>query len=473
MHKTMITGTVSCRKDKAIAQPAVLKIASSAHLQASSSTTFPESDRKTYAETVLNRKRMHKLGSPTGDDKAIGGQVMEKQCLPTLINANSNEISESHEGQEGKKPKGTFPVPHQSTDEGHYYVVLGENLDQQNRYKIISYLGHGTFGKVVEAWDRQKREFCAIKIVRHTEKYTRDARIEAHYMERIARADPYDEYGFVQLRRYFVHSQGNMCLVMPRHGKSLLSVTHRFGPLPLAYAAQIAQQLGHALHFLHIKAGYVHTDLKPENILLDEPLPRGARLPATFKIRICDLGGCSDAKHAAKGTVVTTRHYRAPEVILGLGWSYAADIWSVGCILYEIVTGKLLYNTHDDLEHLYMMQVTHGPLPRDWAERCHSRARSCFMSDGSGDLCPLPCSERLSELSSIESKVRDPNLVRLIQDCLTLDPSCRVTAERLACHPAVQMALSSLPESEVLQAFSLFESSLHPRRLVPVSQPSG
>ena len=63
-----------------------------------------------------------------------------------------------------------------------------------------------------------------------------------------------------------------------------------------------------------------------------------AQQPATSQIKVIDFGSAtfSDQYHS---TVVSTRHYRAPEVILGLGWSFEADIWSIGCILVELVTG--------------------------------------------------------------------------------------------------------------------------------------
>lgn len=53
---------------------------------------------------------------------------------------------------------------------------------------------------------------------------------------------------------------------------------------------------------------------------------------------------------------MSTRHYRAPEIILGLGWSFPCDIWSIGCILVEFFTGDALFQTHDNLEHLAMME---------------------------------------------------------------------------------------------------------------------
>ena len=90
---------------------------------------------------------------------------------------------------------------------------------------------------------------------------------------------------------------------------------------------------------------------------------------------------------------MSTRHYRAPEIILctshsdrgkgfgravsgmltsslapgctktGTGWSYPCDMWSIGCILVEFVTGEALFQTHDNLEHLAMMQQVFGDMP--------------------------------------------------------------------------------------------------------------
>ena len=63
-------------------------------------------------------------------------------------------------------------------------------------------------------------------------------------------------------------------------------------------------------------------------------------MPRTSNIKVIDFGSATfeDQYHSK---IVSTRHYRAPEVILGLGWTFPADIWSVGCILVELVTGAL------------------------------------------------------------------------------------------------------------------------------------
>jgi dual-specificity kinase len=129
------------------------------------------------------------------------------------------------------------------------------------------------------------------------------------------------------------------------------------------------------LHDLNL----IHTDLKPENILLvksdAQEFPYNRRVPSSStttsrsittrkvlldtEIRLIDFGSATfnDEYHSS---VVSTRHYRAPEIIMGLGWSFPCDIWSIGCILVEFFTGDALFQTHDNLEHLAMMQEVVG-----------------------------------------------------------------------------------------------------------------
>ncbi len=133
--------------------------------------------------------------------------------------------------------------------------------------------------------------------------------------------------------------------------------------------------IGLVLHDLNL----IHTDLKPENILLVgssyqtftynrnipsssttvQRIARQRRVLLDTEIRLIDFGSATfdDEYHSS---VVSTRHYRAPEIILNLGWSYPCDIWSIGCILVEFFTGDALFQTHDNLEHLAMMESVCG-----------------------------------------------------------------------------------------------------------------
>ena len=74
-------------------------------------------------------------------------------------------------------------------------------------------------------------------------------------------------------------------------------------------------------------------------------------------IKIIDFGGATfEGDHHT--SIINTRQYRGPEVILGLGWDSASDMWSAGCILSELLKGRLLFETHDNHEHLALMQIS-------------------------------------------------------------------------------------------------------------------
>lgn len=79
-------------------------------------------------------------------------------------------------------------------------------------------------------------------------------------------------------------------------------------------------------------------------------------------VRLIDFGSAT-FDHEHHSTIVSTRHYRAPEVILELGWAQACDVWSIGCILFELYLGITLFQTHDNREHLAMMQRILGEIP--------------------------------------------------------------------------------------------------------------
>ncbi len=95
------------------------------------------------------------------------------------------------------------------------------------------------------------------------------------------------------------------------------------------------------------------------------------------EVRLIDFGSATfDWEHHSK--VVSTRHYRAPEVILELGWAQPCDVWSVGCIMFELYLGFTLFQTHDNREHLAMMEKILGIIP----ERLSRRSRTKYFSGG-------------------------------------------------------------------------------------------
>ena len=146
-----------------------------------------------------------------------------------------------------------------------------------------------------------------------------------------------------------------------------------------------------------------HTDLKPENILLQsmEParpsfFPREKEWlerhkssrnkstyvrPASSQIKIIDFGNATyDDEHHS--SIINTRQYRGPEVVLELGWNERSDIWSLGCIIMELYTGELLFGTHENLEHLALMERILGPMPVHLLSSAKPAVKEKYLTPG-------------------------------------------------------------------------------------------
>ncbi|ESL11242.1 protein kinase [Trypanosoma rangeli SC58] len=403
------------------------------------------SNMTTSHSTTSTRRSGSKRDRETAASTDVGYSKPEnkdaKQKTTTAAVGAANSVVEVQPPV--KKKKVTYALPNQSREEGHFYVVLGEDIDvSTQRFKILSLLGEGTFGKVVEAWDRKRKEYCAVKIVRNVPKYTRDAKIEIQFMEKVRQSDPSDRFSLMKIQRYFQNETSHMCIVMPKYGPCLLDWIMKHGAFSHRHLAQIIFQAGTALDYFHTELRLMHTDLKPENMLLEtsetvvDPVTRKTMPADPCRIRICDLGGCCDERHS-RTAIVSTRHYRSPEVVLGLGWMYSTDMWSMGCIIYELSAGKLLYDTHDNLEHLHLMEKTLGRLPPEWAGRCGTEeARQLYNSVAQLRPCTDPKHlARIARARPVREVVSDKLLCDLIYGLLHFDRQKRLTARQMTTHP--------------------------------------
>ncbi|KAG9305441.1 hypothetical protein G9A89_021159 [Geosiphon pyriformis] len=346
------------------------------------------------------------------------------------------------------------PMPVYDDKDGHYIVHPGDDLT--SRYKIIRLLGQGTFGKVVQCWDRANNRHVAIKIIRAVQKYRDASKIEIRVLECIKQKDPENLNRCIHLRDCF-DFRNHICMVFDLLGSSLFDFlkANDFNPFPLNQIQHIAKQLLSSVDFLH-NLGLVHTDLKPENILLDtdhyRSIPSKGRKDIrelyNSDIRLIDFGSATfdDEYHSS---VVSTRHYRAPEVILGLGWSYPCDLWSIGCILVELFTGEALFQTHENLEHLAMMEQVLGKIPERLILRAGRHPQAKYFKNGKLNY-PNPDTNRQSkkyvrELHSLKDIIK-PHLCAfnkqfydLVLRLLDYEPTARLTTRQALRHPFFYM----------------------------------
>ncbi|XP_023223737.1 dual specificity protein kinase CLK2-like isoform X4 [Centruroides sculpturatus] len=262
------------------------------------------------------------------------------------------------------------PPSVEDDEDGHLIYRHGDIL--QDRYKIIATLGEGTFGKVAKAVDLCSELTVALKIIKNVEKYREAAKLEINVLKKLADADPDSKHLCVKMLDWFDY-HGHMCIAFEMLGLSVFDFLkdNNYQPYPIDQVRHIGYQLCYSVKFVHDNH-LSHTDLKPENILFvnsdydisynPKKQKRDMRRVRNTDIRLIDFGSAT-FDHEHHSTIVSTRHYRAPEVILELGWNQPCDVWSIGCILFELYLGITLFQTHDNREHLAMMERILGPLP--------------------------------------------------------------------------------------------------------------
>ncbi|KAK2020992.1 kinase-like protein [Colletotrichum zoysiae] len=354
-------------------------------------------------------------------------------------------------------------------DDGHYIVVPDADLTKE--YQMVKLLGQGTFGKVVQARDRRRNKSVAIKIIRSVQKYRDASRIELRVLATLKENDNENRNRCIHLRDCFDY-RGHICIVMDLLGQSVFDFlkSNSFVPFPNSQIQSFARQLFTSVAFLH-DLNLIHTDLKPENILLcdsayqtftyNRKIPSSSttvnrqanqrRVLLDTEIRLIDFGSATfqDEYHSS---VVSTRHYRAPEIILGLGWSFPCDIWSIGCILVEFFTGDALFQTHDNLEHLAMMEMVVGQridtslvqAVNKMATRSGGNPASKYFKRLKLDY-PTPETTRASKrfvkaMRRLEDIIPSnttyfKNFLDLLRKIFVYDPQHRITAKQALQHP--------------------------------------
>lgn len=305
-----------------------------------------------------------------------------------------------------------------------------------DRFKIERTLGEGAFGKVLVGRDVQSGKSAALKLIRKVESKKRVLRMELLALTLIELHDPKDESFCLKMLDCFV-TDLHLGIVFPVLGLSVYEFLRQnnFEPFPIDQVRHISQQLCTAVAFLHQNA-MTHTDIKPHNILFvnsDYSMVSHPEKNYNVKrvnradIRLIDFGLLTRDNDQHR-VIVSTRYYRAPEVILELGWSNPCDIWSVGCTLVEIYFGSPLFDTNEDCEHLAMMEKTLGAIPSSIAQATKTNC----IKDGAVNYVWEGMEEKLSEffMPLIGYKTGetdgDDNFFNLIAKMLEYEPSKRI-----------------------------------------------
>lgn len=334
--------------------------------------------------------------------------------------------------------------------DGHLAYLIGDVIGE--RYEIVSNLGEGTFGKVAKVKDLETQNYFALKIIKNIHKYREAAKLEINVLKKLNSKEHDNKFLCVRMFDSFNY-YGHMCLTFEVLGESVFDFlkSNCYAPYPMEQVRHISQQLCQAVAFMHDHK-VTHTDLKPENVLFvtndwyTENVPnvkKPVRRMRDTRVKLIDFGSATfEWEHHS--SVVSTRHYRAPEVILELGWSHPCDVWSIGCIIFELHQGHTLFQTHDNKEHLAMMEkILDRPVPQHMVKRTKTKYFNSHLklqwdpkssvADYTNQHCkPLHQYQRYPLSSSIGQE--EVGLYDLVIRMLDYDPTFRMTLKEALRH---------------------------------------
>ncbi|XP_039368270.1 dual specificity tyrosine-phosphorylation-regulated kinase 1B-like isoform X3 [Mauremys reevesii] len=261
-------------------------------------------------------------------------------------------------------------VYNEGYDDDNYDYIVKSGERWLERYEIDSLIGKGSFGQVVKAYDHHDQEWVAIKIIKNKKAFLNQAQIELRLLELMNQHDTEMKYYIVHLKRHFMF-RSHLCLVFELLSYNLYDLLRNtnFRGVSLNLTRKFAQQLCTALLFLATpELSIIHCDLKPENILLCNP-KRSA-------IKIVDFGSsCQLGQRIYQ--YIQSRFYRSPEVLLGMPYDLAIDMWSLGCILVEMHTGEPLFSGSNEADQMNRIVEVLGLPPPHMLEQA-PKARKYF-----------------------------------------------------------------------------------------------
>ncbi|CAN6200564.1 unnamed protein product [Urochloa humidicola] len=355
--------------------------------------------------------------------------------------SNSNQSSVAGEGEEGspdleviedpdlvglraiRVPKRKMPLPVESHKKNSVEMEFFTEYGEASQYQIQEVIGKGSYGVVAAAVDTRTGERVAIKKINDVFEHVSDATriLREIKLLRLLRHPDIVEIKHIMLppsRREFQ----DIYVVFELMESDLHQVIKANDDLTPEHHQFFLYQLLRALKYIHA-ANVFHRDLKPKNILAN----------SDCKLKICDFGlaraSFNDAPSAIFWTdYVATRWYRAPELCGSFFSKYtpAIDIWSIGCIFAELLTGRPLFPGKNVVHQLDLITDLLGTPSSETLSRIRNEKARRYLSCMRKKY-PVPFTHKFRNA--------DPLALRLLERLLAFDPKDRPTAEDALADP--------------------------------------
>ena len=219
------------------------------------------------------------------------------------------------------------------------------------RYRLVESLGQGGMATIFRALDTQLGRDVAIKLLRP--EYLEDPDFSSRFRQEAQNAASLNHPNVVSVYDYGEDPSGPYIVMEFVDGEDLASILRRTGPLPPAQAARIAAAVARALAAAHAR-GIVHRDVKPGNVLIGRD----------GRVKVVDFGiarAVAEAQMTLPGTTLGSVHYFSPEQARGEPATNESDIYSLGIVLFEMLTGTRPWEG-DSAASVALARLT-GPVP--------------------------------------------------------------------------------------------------------------
>lgn len=316
-----------------------------------------------------------------------------------------------------------------ASPERHLFKVFKQEFVIDKRFQIVKELGQGAYGAVVLAkyTELPNGGLVAIKKITNIflkkvvcKRAIREIKLLKHFRghKNITLLFDLDIVNPANFNEVYVYEELMEC--------DLHQIIKSGQPLTDAHYQSFIYQILCGLKYIH-SADVLHRDLKPGNLLVN----------ADCELKICDFGlarGFSlDAeKNAGYLTeYVATRWYRAPEIMLSFhSYSKAIDIWSVGCILAELLGGKPIFKGKDYVDQLNQILKIIGTPNEDTLVRIGSQRAQAYV-------------RLLAYMPTVPFKLlypgANPEALDILERMLTLDPALRIDVDQALVHPYLKV----------------------------------
>ena len=361
-------------------------------------------------------------------------------------------IKASGGGEMGDLEYFVLPVIYKSHVTGFEPVkdmVLEPGNVLAGQYLVEGVLGSAAFSTAYKCVDLSTNSDVCLKVIKNTKDFFDQSLDEIKILELLRQTGQCHENFIVEMKTFFYHREHLIIVTellrqnLFEFGKFIMdSGEEPYFTLPrLAY---VTRQCLISLRFVH-SLGLVHSDVKPENILLSSY--------SRASVKLIDFGS-SCYLTDRQSSYIQSRSYRAPEVCLGLPYDGRIDVWSLGCVVAEMLTGEVTFQNDSIVSMLSRIESICGAFPRHMIATGR-QSRTYFTKTGlvyerEEDVDAVDIFQ--PKETSLSARLGNPNdevFLDFIRQLLTIDPELRPTAAQALEHPWMKYA-EDLTEDDIV-----------------------